>query len=147
MKTESTALARQGKQNAVSRKRADTDLKLSFWFSVVVIMCLFAGFVSTAARLVRDPFSELNPKWGFWGGCNFRLSSYCRIWSSTDCLYLVVSGHQLTLSCLLSRIHRLQTFLVEFLSANQNSLSIRYWYVSLFTPGVLFYRKADTTAK
>ena len=28
------------------------------------MQCLFTGFASIAARLVRDPFSELTPHWG-----------------------------------------------------------------------------------
>ena len=55
------------------------------------------------------------------------------------CLYIVISRCQLTLSCLLSHIQWPLAFSFEFLSANQNSLSIRCWYVPIFNPGVLNY--------
>ena len=48
MKTELTALAKQRETTCHERERADTDLEFSFWFSVVVLMYLFAGFVSTS---------------------------------------------------------------------------------------------------
>ena len=60
----STAFAEQRETTChAERKRADTDLKISFWFSVVVLTCLFAGFVSTTARTVWHSFSELTPTW------------------------------------------------------------------------------------
>ena len=40
-------------------ERADTDLEFSYWFSVVVLMCLFVGFVFTSLCQVWDPFLEL----------------------------------------------------------------------------------------
>ena len=45
------------------KQRADTGLKLSFWYSVAVLTYLFAGFVSMAMRLVWGPFLEFTRKW------------------------------------------------------------------------------------
>ena len=71
IKTESSTLDGQIKQHARRRKRAETGLGFSlcffFFFVVVVVVVLtylFAGIVSTAERLARDPFSEFNSKWG-----------------------------------------------------------------------------------
>ena len=58
-------LAGQRETTCVERERQDTDLEFSFWLSLVVLMCLFARFVSTAACPVWDPFSEFTPKRGF----------------------------------------------------------------------------------
>ena len=49
--------------NMLQGEKEQTDLKFSFWFSVLVLMSLFAVFVSTAAYLVWNPFSELTPNW------------------------------------------------------------------------------------
>ena len=53
MKTDSPALAGQRETTYYGeRKRADTNLEFSLWFSVAVLTYLFAGFVSTVARLM-----------------------------------------------------------------------------------------------
>ena len=57
MKVELTALAGQKETYHEEKVRADTDLKFSSWFSVVVLICLSAGFVFTGSCLVCEaPF-------------------------------------------------------------------------------------------
>ena len=63
IKTESPALAGQRKTTCHEEKESRDRPWISFWFCVVVLAYLFAGCVSTAARLVHDSFSELTPKW------------------------------------------------------------------------------------
>ena len=72
-------------------ERADRDLEFSFWFSIVVLWYLFASLVSTAARLVWDPFSELTAEWGPWFSSIF-ISSWLVF---NCCLYLVTSSSRL----------------------------------------------------
>ena len=61
MKAESTTLA---EQKDICHEEKETDLEFSFWFSVAVLTCLYAGFVFIGSRLVLDPFSELTLTWG-----------------------------------------------------------------------------------
>ena len=82
MKAVSTALAGQRKQYVMRRKRAKTDLEFSYSFSVVVLTYLSTGFVSTAAGLVWDPFSELIPKWRPQTSAVFTLSYQVLNWIS-----------------------------------------------------------------
>ena len=107
----------KSKRNKTSRGERELRQTLNFfWFSVVVLTCLFVGFVSTPARLVWDPFSELTFKWGPQLSPVFIL----HISSSTVCLYLVTSGRQLTLLLFSITCQLLTAFQFESLSANQN---------------------------
>ena len=56
--------AKRNNLPVMRKKRADTDLKFSSWFSVVVLTCLSAG-----PHLVQGSFSEPNSKIGL---ANFR---------------------------------------------------------------------------
>ena len=58
-----TALVKKRQTCRVERDKAGTDLNFYFWFSIALLTYI-ACFISSAARLVWDPFLELTPKWG-----------------------------------------------------------------------------------
>ena len=64
MKTESPTLIGQREICHEEKEGADTDLKFSSWFSVLVWACLFVGFVFTDSYLGWDPFLVSTPKMG-----------------------------------------------------------------------------------
>ena len=74
------------------------------------------------------PFQSSPPN----GGHHFRVSSHLCARCPTNCPYPVVSGRQLTLFLLSIQRPLLTVFPFESPSANQNSWSIRFWYVSFF---------------
>ena len=73
-------------------------------------------------------------------GRNFWRSSQGHVWCPTDCFSHVTSGHQLTPFPVFSPAPTAITaFSFEFSSVNQNSSSIRCWYVSILNPGIPNY--------
>ena len=74
-----------------------------------------------------------------YGDCNFWLSSHHLILCQTSYPYLVVSGCQLSPFLFFIPRSHLTAFPFESPSGNQNSLSIRCWYVSIFNPRVPYY--------
>ena len=111
MKTESTALAGQ-RETICHNERGG---KHRTWIIFHVFFCCSGTFFLVV----------------------FVLATACP--GSKCSLYIVVSCNKLTLTYLLYRIHLLLAFSLEFLSANQNLLSINSWYVSVFNPGVPNY--------
>ena len=71
MKAESPMLTRQ-RDTTMRRKRAMINFEFPCCFFVVVLTYMFADFLFTSSRLMRDPFSKLHPKWDR----NFELSSH-----------------------------------------------------------------------
>ena len=63
MKAESTTLIEQKGITYHEEKGSRDRPWIFFLFSVVVLTCLFAGFVFTGSILVWYPFSEPKPKW------------------------------------------------------------------------------------
>ena len=59
------------------RENADTELQFFFWFSIVVLKCMFAGFVFTDSHPVWDPFLEPTLKYSPQLSTIFTLTGKC----------------------------------------------------------------------
>ena len=81
------------KRNKMSRGEIEQrKTEFSFTFSLVVLRCLFAGFLSIATRLVQDRFFGTHPKMeAATFGCLHVAVSRLQIR-----FYLITSGRQLT---------------------------------------------------
>ena len=64
MKAESTTLARQRETTYDEEKEKTKTNEDFFLLFVIGLTYLFTCFVSSAVHLLRDPFTELNTKWG-----------------------------------------------------------------------------------
>ena len=132
IKNESSASARQRETKYYVERVGRYKPWIIVHVSIVVLIVLVRWF-RLHSFWCETPFRSSPQN----GGRNFRLSSHRRVWCTTDCLYYVASGRQLTpFLVFYPAPTALTSFSFEFSSANQNSLSIRCWYFSIFNPGV-----------
>ena len=96
---------------------------------------MFFGFIFIASVLVWDPFLDLLPKWGSQLSATVILSYWFFNWLSLSRHVLLPTVS----SCFLSRAHCSKGVFIWVFSANQNTLSIHGWYVSIFNPDFLNY--------
>ena len=111
MKTESTILANQREtkchEEKESRDRPWIFFLVFCWSSIIFVCCSFPQLcIWCEISFWSSPQNEDH---------NFRLLSVCHISSSTDCLYLIMSYSQWTLSCFYPTLTALTPFSFGFL--------------------------------
>ena len=115
-------------------KSAQTLNNLSY-FSVVIIIHASSRVSSSQVRVwVWDPFLEHTPKWG-------KQLSYLHHRSGffNCCLYIVFVRPPTNSFSVFYPNPLFTAFPFESASANQKTLPIRCWYISIFNPDVRCY--------